>query len=180
MAKASSSSRIAVGVFGAPHGVRGEIRLKSYTGDPLTIADYAPLTDKTGERRFVIKSARLFKDDLLVVKIDGVADRDQAAALTRMELFVTRDVLPDADEDEFYHADLVGLQAVDEEGREIGSVTALHNFGAGDILDIKPKEGGASLLIPFTKAIVPQVELKAGTLTVILPDEIEGEEEDKA
>jgi 16S rRNA processing protein RimM len=180
MAKASLSSRIAVGVFGAPHGVRGEVRLKSYTGDPMAIADYAPLTDKTGERRFVLKSARLFKDDLLVVALQGVNDRDQAATLTRMELFVEREQLPEADEDEFYHADLIGLRALDEQRAEIGIISAVHDFGAGDILDIKPASGGASLLLPFTKAIVPQIDLAKGTLTLVLPDEIIGEEEPDA
>ena len=136
MAKALSSSRIAVGVFGAPHGVRGEVRLKSYTGDPLAIATYAPLTDETGERRFRIKSIRPIKDDMVVVSIEGVSDRDKAAALTRKEIFVTRDQLPPPDDDEFYHADLIGLNTVDEAGVAFGRVTALHNFGAGDLLEL--------------------------------------------
>ena len=176
----TSSARVAVGIFGAPHGVRGEMRLKSYTGDPLAIADYTPLTDKTGERRFVFKSVRPFKDDLLIVKIDGITDRDKAATLTNCEIYMDRALLPPADEDEFYHADLIGLKAVDDHMTDIGIVLALHNFGAGDIVEIKPLAGGASLLLPFTKAIVPHVDIKAGTITIVMPDEIEGEEDGNA
>lgn len=176
----ASSQRVAVGVFGAPHGVRGEMRLKSFTGDPLAITDYAPLTDQSGQRRFVLKKARPFKDDLLIVTVEGVADRDAAARLTNLELYASRDVMPPAEEDEFYHADLIGLQAKDPDGKLIGIVLALHNFGAGDIVEIKPVEGGQTLLVPFTKAIVPHVDLANAVLTVDLPDEIEGEEEPSA
>ena len=176
MTKSDPKSRIAVGVFGAPHGVRGELRLKSYTDDPLAIADYAPLTDETGERRFVLTSARPVKDDLLIVKVEGVTDRDKAALLTNLSLHVDRDQLPEADEDEFYYADLVGLRAVDEHGADLGTVLALHDFGAGDIVEIRPIGGGPSWLLPFTKAVVPQVDVKGGTLTVIRPEAVEGEE----
>lgn len=176
----ASSSRVAVGVFGAPHGVRGEMRLKSFTGDPLAIVDYAPLTDKSGQRRYVLKKARPFKDDLLIVSVEGVADRDAAAKLTNLEVFASRDVMPPAEEDEFYHADLIGLQAKDPDGKIIGFVLAVHNFGAGDIIEIKPIDGGQTLLLPFTKAIVPQINLADETITIILPDEVEGEEEPQA
>mgnify|MGYP003339994773 FL=1 len=174
------SARVAVGVFGAPHGVRGEIKIKSYTGDPLSIADYAPLTDKTGERRFVLKKARPLKDDLLIVTVEGVTDRDAAARLTNLELYASREDMPEAEEDEFYHADLIGLKAIDESAVEMGSVIAIHNFGAGDIIEIKPKAGGPSLLLPFTKKVVPHIDLVKGTLTLVMPDEIETEEDEKA
>lgn len=167
---------VEVGVLGAPHGVKGEMRLKSFTADPLGIQDYQPLTDKTGQRRFVIRSARLIKDDMLVVSLEGIADRTAAEALTNLALFIPRDQLPEPDEEEFYHADLIGLSAVSPDGTVIGTVTAVHDFGAGDILDIAPSLEGPSLLVPFTKANVPVVDLAAQTLTVILPDEIEGEE----
>jgi len=167
---------VEVGVLGAPHGVKGEMRLKSFTADPLGIQDYQPLTDKTGQRRFVIRSARLIKDDMLVVSLEGVADRTAAEALTNLALFILRDQLPEPDEEEFYHADLIGLVAKTPDGAVIGTVTAVHDFGAGDILDIAPSLEGPSLLVPFTKANVPVVDPAAQTLTVILPDEIEGEE----
>ena len=167
---------VEVGVFGAPHGVKGEMRLKSFTADPLGIQDYAPLTDKTGQRLFVLKTARLVKDDMLVVAVEGVSDRSAAEALTNLTLWVPRDQLPEPDEEEFYHADLIGLVAHAPDGTALGTVTAVHDFGAGDILDIAPLIDGPSLLVPFTKAIVPVGDLAAGRLTVILPDEVEGEE----
>ena len=176
----ASSARIAVGIFGAPHGVRGEMRLKSYTSDPLAITDYTPLTDQSGQRRFVLKKARTFKYDMLIVTVEGVTDRDAAARLTNLELYASRDVMPEVEEDEFYHADLIGLRALDDSGKDIGIVLAMHNFGAGDIVEVKPLDGGASLLLPFTKAIVPHVDIQAGTITIVMPDEIEGEEEEKA
>ena len=180
MAKALSSSRIAVGVFGAPHGVRGEVRLKSYTGDPLAIATYAPLTDDSGERRFRIKSIRPIKDDMVVVAIEDVSDRNKAAALTRKEIFVTRDQLPPPDEDEFYHTDLIGLNAIDETGVAFGRVTALHNFGAGDLLELTLPQQRDTVLVPFTKANVPSIQFENETITVILPASVDGEEEPKA
>jgi len=171
----SANGLVEVGVLGAPHGVKGEMRLKSFTADPLGIQDYQPLTDKTGQRRFVIRSARLVKDDMLVVSLEGIADRTAAEALTNLALFIPRDQLPEPDEEEFYHADLIGLVTKAPDGSVIGTVTAVHDFGAGDILDIAPSTG-PSLLVPFTKANVPVIDLAAKTLTVILPDEIEGEE----
>ena len=176
----ASTARVAVGVFGAPHGVRGEMRLKSFTGDPLAIIDYAPLTDKSGQRRFVLNKARLFKDDLLIVSVEGVADRDAAAKLTNLEVFASRDLMPDVEDDEFYHADLIGLQAKDASGKVIGFVIAMHNFGAGDIIEIKPIENAQTLMLPFTKAIVPHIDLTDETITIVMPDEIESEEEPKA
>lgn len=179
-ARGPSSGLVEVGVLGAPHGVKGEMRLKSFTADPLGIQDYAPLTDKTGQRRFVIKTARLIKDDMLVVALEGVSDRNAAEALTNVTLWVPRDQLPEPDEEEFYHADLIGLVAHAPDDTVIGTVTAVHDFGAGDILDIAPAVDGPSILVPFTKAIVPVVDLAAGRLTVILPDEVEGEERSSA
>jgi len=167
---------VEVGVFGAPHGVKGEMRLKSFTANPLGIQDYQPLTDKTGQRRFAIRTARLVKDDMLVVAVEGVSDRSAAEALTNLTLWVPRDQLPEPDEEEFYHADLIGLVAHATDETVLGTVTAVHDFGAGDILDIAPVIDGPSLLVPFTKAIVPVVDLAAGRLTVNLPDEVEGEE----
>ena len=166
---------VEVGVLGAPHGVKGEMRLKSFTADPLSIQDYAPLTDKTGQRRFTIRTARLVNDDMLVVALEGISDRTAAEALTNLTLYIPRDQLPKPDEEEFYHADLIGLKAHAPDGSMIGTVTAVHDFGAGDILDIAPSTG-ASLLVPFTKANVPVIDLSAQKMTVVLPEEIEGEE----
>ena len=167
---------VEVGVLGAPHGVKGEMRLKSFTADPLSIQDYAPLTDKTGQRRFTIRTARLVKGDMLVIALEGVADRTAAEALTNLTLYIPRDQLPEPDEEEFYHADLIGLKAYAPDGSMIGTVTAVHDFGAGDILDITPLADGPSLLVPFTKTNVPVIDLAAQKMTVVLPEEIKGEE----
>jgi 16S rRNA processing protein RimM len=169
--------RIQVGVFGAPHGVRGELRLKSHTGDPLAIGDYGPLSDDAG-RRFELTALRPVKDDILVVRVKGVADRAAAAALTHVKLFVDRAALPDADdEEEFYHADLIGLRAETQDGAPVGTVVAVHNHGAGDILEIAP-DAGETLLLPFTRAVAPVVDVAGGRIVVAPPAEIEVREEE--
>ncbi|WOJ91106.1 ribosome maturation factor RimM [Methylocapsa polymorpha] len=167
--------RILVGCFGAPHGVKGEVRLKSFTNDPSAIAAYKPLLDASGARRFTIKALRHLKDDLFVARVAGVDDRNSAASLTNIELFVPRDMLPEAADEEFYLADLIGLTAMSEAGDAIGRVVNVLNFGGGDILEIAPVEGGETLLLPFTKDVVPQIDVAAGRITVALPIEIDGE-----
>ncbi len=166
---------VAVGVFGAPHGVRGEIRAKAYTDDPRSLAAYGELTDAAGVKRFRIAALRPVKDDMVIVRVDGVADRDAAAALTGIELFAHRENLPPPDEDEFYHADLIGLRAETREAEEIGRVVGVSNYGAGDILEIAPKGGGETLLFPFTKAVAPEIDLAGGRIVIAPPREVEGE-----
>jgi 16S rRNA processing protein RimM len=167
--------QILVGVFGAPHGVRGELRVKSFTQDPRAIGGYSPLTDRAGARAFKFTALRLAKDDMLVVRVEGVANRDAAQKLTGVELFAPRDRLPPPDEDEFYHADLIGLAAVTREGEMLGEVVAIRNFGAGDILEISPTGGGETLLLPFTKAAAPEIDFGQRRIVVAPPREIEGE-----
>ena len=162
---------ILVGIFGAAHGVRGEIRLKSYTGDPLAIADYPRLTDESGKTKFKIVSARPVKGDILVVRVDGVADRTAAEKLTNTSIYMPRPDLPPADDDEFYHADLIGLRAETREGVLIGTIANVLNFGAGDILDVRP-EIGENLLLPFTKKVVPIVEIANKRVVVDMPEEV--------
>lgn len=158
--------RLVVAVIGAPHGVRGECRVKSYTGDPLAVADYGPLFADDG-RVFEIDDGRHLKDDMLVVKFADVSDRDIVAKLTGTELFVDRANLPETgEEDEFYHADLIGLGVEDAAGAPIGTVAMLQNFGAGDILEIRPVAGGATWLLPFTKIAAPRVDLAGGRLVI--------------
>lgn len=170
-----NASRILVGRFGAPHGVRGEIRVKSFTGEPMALARYRGLTDADGKRAFLIESARFIKDDMIVVRIEGVRDRDAAQALTNTDIHMPREALPPPDEEEFYVADLIGMRAVLADGAGFGTITNVLNFGAGDILDIA-LEGGGSRLIPFTRACAPHVDVKGRRVTVAPPDEIEGEE----
>src|SRR6202453_4274456 len=147
-----ASRLVALGVFGAPQGVRGEVRVKSYTRDPKAIAAYGALTDERGAR-LVLESVRLLKDDMLVARVAGVATREAGAALTGSELFARREQLPPPEEDEFYYDDLIGLAATTRDGVTFGQVVALSNYGAGDILEIMPEAGGESVLLPFTKAV---------------------------
>lgn len=172
----SSSPLILVGVFGAAHGVRGEIRLKSFTEDPAAIADYAPLSDEQGRRSFTINTMRHVKDDMFVARIDGVNDRNAAEALTNLRLFVPRDRLPPAEEGEYYHHDLIGLDAVTREGQIVGKIAAVENFGAGDILEIAPAQGGETMLVPFNDDFVPEVDLGARRVVIVPPVMVEGEE----
>ena len=177
-AQGADGSKVLVARFGAAHGVRGEIRLWSFTGDPLAVADYGPLESKDGARQFVIGSLRPNKD-FLVARIDGVDDRNAAEALRNVELYLPRERLPEIDADDtWYYADLVGLAVVAPDGAAIGTVAAVHNFGAGDIVEITPAGGGKTLLLPFTEAVVPEVDLKAGRIVVVLPEEIEAREAD--
>jgi 16S rRNA processing protein RimM len=170
-------SRILVGIFGAPHGVRGEVRLKSFTGDPMAIADYPRLTDETGARPFKIIAARPVKDDMLIVRVDGVADRTAAEKLTNVSLSIAREDLPPVDEDEFYNADLIGLRAETRDGAALGVIAAVLNFGAGDILDVRP-DAGENILLPFTKKVVPVVDIAGGRVLVEPPEEVVVREED--
>lgn len=164
-------ARILVGRFGAPHGVRGEVRLQSFTQDPADIGTYGALADKAGTQRYEIKSLRPVKDNLFVARVAGIADRTAAETLTNIELFVPRAALPSPDEEEFYLIDLIGMTAVDEAGAAIGTVIAVPNYGAGDILEVAPATGGETLLLPFTKAVVPTVDVAAQRVTVVFPDE---------
>ena len=165
---------ILVGVIGAPHGVKGELRLKSFTADPLAIADYGPLTDSDGKTLLLTK-VRLIKDDMLVAKFDGINDRDAAAKLTRREVYVLRSQLPPPDEDEFYFSDLIGLHAKTIAGDAFGTIVAVENFGAGDLIEIE-KPDGTRTLLPFTKAVVPHVDIAGREVTIDPPLETEARE----
>jgi 16S rRNA processing protein RimM len=151
-------------VIGAAHGIRGELRVKTFTGDPTALGDYGPLYAKDG-RVFEILDIRPAKD-VVVARFKGVCDRNAAEALTGTELFVDRSALPDdGDEDDFYHADLIGLAVRDDTGAVIGKVAAVQNFGGGDILDLTlgARKG---VLIPFTKAAVPEISVAGGYVRV--------------
>jgi 16S rRNA processing protein RimM len=173
MVKAMVKDPILVGRFGAPHGVGGEIRLQSFTGVPQAITDYKPLLDASGARQFSIVSLRLLKDNVFVAKIEGVADRASAAALTNAGLYVPREALSGAGEEEFYLADLIGLAALTEAGEAFGRIVDVLNFGGGDILEIARAGSSETLLLPFRREIFPRVDLEAGHLTVVPPLEVE-------
>lgn len=167
---------VLLAVFGAPHGVKGELRVKSFAGDPADFDAYGPLVDARG-RRFEIVSKRHLKEDMFVARVKGIADRDAAAALARLELFAPRAALPAPEEDEFYVADLIGLDAVDESGAVVGRVAGVENYGAGDILEIAPLGGGPTQLTPFREPFVGEVDLAARRVVVRPPDYEAGEDE---
>ena len=149
---------VLMAVIGAAHGIKGELRVKTFTGDPQALADYGTLFARDG-RAFEILALRP-QGNVAVAKFRGVDDRNAAEALTGTELFVERAALPgDLEEEEFYHADLVGMDAVDQDGERLGKVTAVQNYGAGDILEIKGPGVRGGTLIPFTRAAVPSVDL---------------------
>jgi 16S rRNA processing protein RimM len=167
---------ILMGVFGAPQGVRGEIRVKSLTGELGAIGAYGPLTDKGGTRAFAFESLRPLKDGMLVARLAGVSTREAAETLKNLELFARRDQLPPPAHDEFYYDDLVGLEAVDAAGAPLGRVVSLMNYGAGDVLEIAPAQGGETLLLPFTKRVAPRIDFAAGRIVIEPPREAEDED----
>ena len=162
------AARVCIAQIGAAHGVRGEVRLKAFTEDPLSVARYGALESEDGTQRFEIEAVRPTKD-MLVARLKGISDRDAAEALTNVRLYVAREKLPKAADDEFYHADLVGLAAVTSNGEAIGTVKAVHNFGAGDLLEIELAAGGAALMLPFTEVTVPAVDIAGRKIMVDPP-----------
>ncbi|MGY3619908.1 ribosome maturation factor RimM [Bradyrhizobium sp. USDA 10063] len=169
------SAPVCVARVGAAHGVRGAVKLWTFTEDPLAVKHYGPLFTKDGARQFELAHVREAKDHL-VATFKGVSTRDEAEQLNGLELYVPRERLPETDDDEYYHADLIGLAAVTTAEQPLGKVIAIHNFGAGDIIEIAPSQG-PTMMLPFTNAVVPTVDLAGGRVIVELPDEIEGEDE---
>jgi 16S rRNA processing protein RimM len=152
---------VQMAVIGAPHGVKGELRVKTFTADPLALGDYGPLTSEDG-RTFTVAAIRPAKN-IVVVRFKEVTTREQAEAVNGVALYVDRSVLPDEelDEEEFFHADLIGLEIRDETGAKIGKVIAIQNFGGGDILEAN-LSGRRSVMIPFTLAAIPEVSVSGG------------------
>jgi len=172
------AAHICIARIGAAHGVRGAVKLWTFTEDPLAVKAYGPLLTKDGARSFEVATAREAKGHL-VATLKGIATREDAERLNGLELYVAREKLPATEEDEYYHADLIGLAAVNAASEPIGRVTAIHNFGAGDIIEIAPAHG-ATMLLPFTNAVVPSVDLAAGRVVIELPDEIVGDDPSNA
>jgi len=165
----ASGARICLGQLGAAHGIRGEVRLYSFTSDPAAIANYGPLEAENG-RVFEIKSLRPAKDHF-VATLAGIGDRNAAERLANIKLYVPRERLPEPEQaDEFYHADLIGLAVVDRAGERLGTVIAVHNFGAGDLIEVRPDAGGNTQLVQFDETNVPAVDLAAGRIVVDPPE----------
>jgi 16S rRNA processing protein RimM len=165
--------RIRVARIGAAHGVRGEVKLWSFTQDPLAVVNYGPLETEDGAQRFEIEALRPAKDHL-VARLKDIGTREVAEKLCNLDLFVARDRLPPIDEaDTYYYADLIGLSAVTMDGTIVGTVAAVHNFGAGDLIEIASIAGGEPLLLPFTESVVPKIDTALRQIIVVLPSVIE-------
>ena len=163
----TTDNRVCVGAIAGAFGVAGEVRLKSFCADPAAIATYGPLFTEDGSRSFKVKLTRPVAGGL-GARLSGVATKEDADSLKGTTLWVSRDRLPAAGDDEFYHTDLIGLEVRDTGGAMLGRVGAVHNHGAGDLLEVIGPTG--TLLLPFTKAIVPTVDLTAGRIVVDPPE----------
>jgi len=160
--------RICVARIGAAHGIKGEVKLWTFTADPAAVADYGPLESQDGTQRFEIEALRPAKDHL-VVRLSGVRDRDAAARLTNLDLYVARDRLPAPAAEEFYHADLIGLRAEDRDGIALATIVGIHDFGAGDLLELRPPGAADTVLMPFNAATVPVVDIAGGRIVIDPP-----------
>jgi len=163
-----SNTKICVGIILGPHGVRGQLRLGTYTEDPESIFDYAPLTDEKGVHVFDITVRGVGKDHYIISE-KSCTSREEAEKLKGTKLYVDRAALPEEDDGEYYHADLIGLKAQDAQGADIGIVQDVHDYGAGAFLEIKPAHA-KSFMLPFKDAFVPTVNLETGIVEVIIPE----------
>jgi 16S rRNA processing protein RimM len=167
-----SSDLIQVGRVAGAFGVRGEVRITSFTADPAALLDYKALKREDGSAALTLTSGRPAKGGL-VVRAKEVATREQAEALRGLKLYIDRAALPAPDEDEFYVTDLIGLSVVTPDGAPLGTVKAVQDFGAGDLLEVTPPEGGATWYLPFTRDAVPEVRIADGVVVGVRPDEVE-------
>jgi len=161
------AKRVCLGVVTGAHGVQGAVRIKSFTAVPEDVARYGPLTDESGARRFELHLVGTAKG-VVVARLSGAADRNQAEELRGLRLYLPRSALPQTAAEEYYHADLIGLEAVLGDGTPVGRVRAVHDFGAGDTLELT-RPGAPPLMVPFTRAVVPNVELAMGRLVLDPP-----------
>jgi 16S rRNA processing protein RimM len=163
------SERVLLGRITGAHGLKGEVKIAAFTAKPEDVAAYGPLASEDGARSFEILSLRSAGGGSIIARLAGVTDRNGAEALRGIELYVPRTVLPVADTDEFYHSDLVGLNAVAPDGEPLGTIVAVQNYGAGDLLELRTGRGRQTELIPFEYAHVPKVDLEAGCVTIVRP-----------
>ncbi len=166
---ADKTKLVVMGIITNAHGIRGEVKIKSFTENPQDIAAYGPLLVNDGPREVEILRLRPAKGTF-VAKLKGIDDRNAAEALKGCKLKIPRQRLPEPDDDEFYYEDLLGLRVEDEHGQPLGRIKAVQNFGAGDLLEIQPKKG-ASFYVPFTRRDVPHVDLAGGLVVVRLPQD---------
>lgn len=163
-----SGEMVLLGHISTAHGIRGEVVIKAHTADPADIAAYGTLSDRAGKTKIEITNIRVVKKGV-IARLAGVTDRNAAEALRGFELYVARDKLPEPEEDEHYHADLLGLEAVADDGSVVGEVVAVQNFGAGDLLEIRLAGKSRTEFIPFDEHYVPEIDVAAGRVTVVMP-----------
>lgn len=168
--------RVLLGHIAGAHGIRGAVLVRSYTAEPEAIADYGPLQSEAADASFVLAVEGATAKGV-ICRVEGVGDRTQAEALKGVALYVARDRLPPPDEGEYYHADLIGLAAVTEEGRALGTVVAVPNYGAGDILEVRPEGEKRTVLFPMTAAVVRRVDLAGGVIVLAPPEEVDAGDE---
>ena len=167
--KKSESEKLCVGAITGAHGIHGEVKIKTFTELPEAIATFGKLCDERGDTSFVIRSIKPAKGGI-VARIKGVDNRGAAEQLKGTALFTSRAHLPELEEGEYYYSDLLGLEVRFDDGRLFGHVKAVENFGAGDLIDVQPLEGGDTIFIPFTREIVPEIDIEAGWLTINPPE----------
>lgn len=160
-----AAGRVLLGHISAAHGIKGEVLVHSHTAAPEAIGAYGPLSDGDGKRSFTLKVVRVTAKGV-ICRIAGIGDRTAAEALRGIELYVSRSQLPEPEDEEFYHADLVGMTAVDAGGATVGTVVAVHNFGADDIIEIRLAGSTQSEMLPFTKACVPTIDVAGGRMVI--------------
>jgi 16S rRNA processing protein RimM len=166
------ASRVCLGRAIGARGLKGEVRIKTFTEDPLSIGKYGPLQDEAGARNFEISNVQPAKDGV-VARLKGISSREEADALKGTEFFVEQSRLPGIEDDStFYFEDLIGLVAINEDGSALGQVVSVQNFGAGDLLEIRPSTGGATVFVSFTKEIIPDIDQKSGWLLMLAPEGI--------
>lgn len=166
---------ICLGVITGARGLKGEVKIKTFTQLPLEIAAYGTLSDKSGQKSFALSDVKLAKN-IVFARITGVADRTQADALKGVELYVPRSRLPDLEEDTWYYADLIGLKALDLGEKQVGTVIAVHNFGAGELLELQLADDAQTIMLPFTEACVPKIDIKGGVIVIDPPETVETKE----
>ncbi len=174
----ADKTRILLGHISGAHGIRGEVVIKAYTSDPADIAAYGPLSDATGTKQYKLKVVRVMPKGV-VVRIAGVSDRNAAESLKGTALHAARSALGETEPGAYFYSDLIGLEAVDPAGARIGSIKAVENFGAGDLLEISFDGIAKTEFVPFVEAYVPDVDIAAGRVTVIIPPDDGSKPEDE-
>jgi 16S rRNA processing protein RimM len=171
------SELVLLGRISDAHGLKGEVKIATFTAAPEDIAAYGPLSSADGSQHFEIAYLRPLKEGAVIARLRGISGRTAAEKLRGTELYVAREALPPAEDDEYYHSDLIGLTAVSSSGELIGTLIAVHNFGASDLLEVRFPNSAKTELVPFDGTHVPHVDLAAATVTLLLTQEEEEEPE---